>query len=71
MFPPVSEEERNKVIEAYLQGVPRREICAYLRWGGTKYAAIVKPVLDAYEEQEKREQQTGNSEKQSEGSKEQ
>jgi hypothetical protein len=63
LFPPVSEEERNKVIEAYNQGIPRREICAYLRWGAAKYATIVKPVLDAYEEQER---QTGNVEKQTE-----
>lgn len=62
-FSPVSEVERNKVIEAYLQGVPRREICSYLRWGNAKYTTIVKPVLDAYEEQER---QTGNVEKQTE-----
>lgn len=59
--PLISEEERNKVIEAYLQGIPRREICSYLRWGNAKYTTIVKPVLDAYEEQE---QQTGNEEEQ-------
>ena len=70
LFPPVSEEERNKVIEAYNQGVPRREICSYLRWGNAKYTTIVKPVLDAYEQQEEQEQQTGNSEEQSESSKE-
>jgi hypothetical protein len=52
LFPPVSEEERNKVIEAYNQGIPRREICSYLRWGSAKYSTIVKPVLDAYEQQE-------------------
>ncbi len=57
----VSEEEKNKVLEAYIQGIPRREICAYLRWGAAKYATIVKPVLDAYEEQER---QMGNIEKQ-------
>jgi hypothetical protein len=63
LFPPVSEEERNRVIEAYHQGIPRREICAHLRWGAAKYTTIVKPVLDAYEEQER---QTGNGEKQPE-----
>lgn len=63
LFPPVSEEERNKVIEAYLQGIPRREICSYLRWGSAKYSTIVKPVLDAYEQQE---QQPGNVEEQAE-----
>ncbi|EFH86994.1 hypothetical protein [Ktedonobacter racemifer] len=50
--PPISEEERNKVIDAYLQGIPRREICSHLRWGNAKYTTIVKPVLDAYREQE-------------------
>ena len=48
----VSEEERNKVIAAYAHGIPRREICAYLRWGSSKYSTIVKPVLDSYEHQE-------------------
>ncbi len=50
----VSEEERNKVIAAYQQGIPRREICSYLRWGSAKYSTIVKPVLDSYEQQEQR-----------------
>ncbi|GHO75752.1 hypothetical protein KSD_35230 [Ktedonobacter sp. SOSP1-85] len=58
---PISEEERSKVIDAYLQGIPRREICSYLRWGNAKYTTIVKPVLDAYREQE---HQTGNVEAQ-------
>ena len=53
----VSLEERNKVIAAYQQGIPRREICSHLKWGSGKYSTIVKPVLDAYEQQE---QQTGN-----------
>ncbi|MGH2478373.1 MAG: hypothetical protein ACRDHW_01760 [Ktedonobacteraceae bacterium] len=66
LFPSVSEEERNKVIEAYLQGISRREICSYLRWGNVKYTTIVKPVLDAYEQQQEQEQQTGNSEEQTE-----
>ncbi|HEU5382234.1 MAG TPA: hypothetical protein VFV38_43020 [Ktedonobacteraceae bacterium] len=71
LFPPVSEGERNKVIEAYLQGVPRREICSYLRWGNAKYTTIVKPVLDAYEQQQEQERTTENTEEQSEDSKEQ
>jgi hypothetical protein len=58
LFPSVSEEERNKVIEAFKKGIPRREICSYLRWGNGKYTTIVKPVLDAYEQQE---QQTGTA----------
>jgi hypothetical protein len=52
LLPTVSEEERNKVIAAYTQGIPRREICAYLRWGSSKYSTIVKPVLDSYGQQE-------------------
>jgi len=43
----VSDEERNKVIAAYKQGIPRREICSHLRWGSAKYKTIVKPVLDS------------------------
>ncbi len=56
LFLSVSEEERNKVIAAYRQGIPRREICSFLRWGSSKYSTIVKPVLDSYGHQE---QQTG------------
>lgn len=52
LFPSVTQEERNKVIEAYQKGVQRREICSYLHWGSAKYTTIVKPVLDAYEQQE-------------------
>jgi hypothetical protein len=48
LFLTVSEEERNKVIAAYKGGIPRREICSYLRWGSAKYSNIVKPVLDSY-----------------------
>jgi hypothetical protein len=52
LFLSVTDEERNKVIEAYRQGIQRRDICSYLHWGSAKYTTIVKPVLDAYEEQE-------------------
>lgn len=52
LLPGVSEVERNKVIEVYKQGIPRRKICSHLRWGSAKYKTIVKPVLDAYEQQE-------------------
>jgi len=52
LFPDVPDEERNKVIEAFKQGIPRREICSYLRWGNAKYSTIVKPVLDSYEQQQ-------------------
>ncbi len=59
LFPDVPEEERNKVIAAFKQGIPRREICSYLRWGNAKYSTIVKPVLDNYEQQAgTREQET-------------
>jgi hypothetical protein len=51
LFPIVPEEDRNKVIEAFKSGIPRREICAYLKWGNAKYSTIVKPVLDSYEQQ--------------------
>jgi len=47
----VSQEERNKVIAAYNQGIPRREICSYLKWGSSRYSTIVKPALDCYEQQ--------------------
>lgn len=52
LFPNVPHEERNKVIQAYKLGLPRREICTYLRWGSAKYSTIVKSVLDAYEQQQ-------------------
>ncbi len=55
-LPAVSDEEKNKVIAAYTQGIPRREICSYLRWGSAKYSSIVKSVLDVYEQ---RQRQTG------------
>jgi hypothetical protein len=48
----VSDEEKNKVIEAYKQGIPRRDMCSHLRWGSAKYKTIVKPVLDSYEQQQ-------------------
>jgi hypothetical protein len=44
----VSEDERNKVIAAHKQGIPRREICSYLRWGSSKYSTIVKPLLEQH-----------------------
>lgn len=53
LFPTVSEEDRNKVIKAYTQGTAKREICSYLHWGSAKYTTIVKPVLDAYKQQER------------------
>ncbi len=54
VFLSVSEDERNRVIAAYQQGIPRREICSHLKWGSAKYSTIVKPVLDSYIDQEQR-----------------
>jgi hypothetical protein len=51
MLPGVSEEDAEKVIRAFEQGVSRRNICAHLKWGSSKYATIVKPVLDLYEQE--------------------
>lgn len=48
----VSGEEKNKVIDAFKQGVPRRKICSFLRWGSAKYSMIVKPVLDDCEQRQ-------------------
>jgi len=52
LFPSFTEEERSKVIAAYNQGIQRRDICSFLHWGSAKYTTIVKPVLDAYGQQE-------------------
>jgi hypothetical protein len=57
LLPSVSLDEITAVVSAYRAQVPRREMCSYLKWGGAKYTTIVKPVLDAYEQQE---QQTGS-----------
>jgi hypothetical protein len=47
----VADADVARVLQAYKQGVRRREMCAYLHWGSSKYTTIVKPVLDAYEQQ--------------------
>jgi hypothetical protein len=47
-FPSITQEEKEKVITAFTQGIPKRKICSHLHWGGSKYTTIVKPVLDAY-----------------------
>lgn len=68
LLPAVSEEDRNKVIEAYLQGIPRRQICAHLHWASRKYSMIVKRVLDDYQQEEQHirqeEQQVSQEEQQ-------
>lgn len=50
-LPGVTREDVDKVLRAYHLGVPRRRMCAHLKWGSSKYATMVKPVLDAYEKQ--------------------
>jgi hypothetical protein len=50
LLPDVSREDISAVVTAYCSGVQRREMTGYLRWGGSKYTTIVKPVLDAYEQ---------------------
>jgi hypothetical protein len=51
LLPDVSVEEKEAALNAYDAGVQRRNICGHLHWGSSKYSTIVKPVLDAYEQQ--------------------
>ncbi len=48
LLPTVSIDEISAVVMAYRSGIERREMIRHLRWGGSKYTTIVKPVLDAY-----------------------
>jgi len=57
-LPGVSQEDRDKVIRAFQEGISRRQMCSHLKWGSSKYTTIVKPVLDSYEQQ-KRHRGTG------------
>jgi len=50
LLPGVSRKDISAVVRAYRRGVQRREMIGHLRWGGSKYTTIVKPVLDAYEQ---------------------
>jgi len=50
VLPSVSRDEISAVVTAYRSGVGRREMIGHLKWGGSKYTTIVKPVLDAYEQ---------------------
>jgi hypothetical protein len=52
-LPGVTREDAAKVIQAFQHGVSRRRMCAHLKWGSSKYATIVKPVLDSYEQRER------------------
>lgn len=58
--PGVSPDEVQRVIGAYQDGIPKREICTHLRWGKNKYTTKVKPVLDVFlgREQTGRERET-------------
>jgi hypothetical protein len=42
----VSPDEVKSVVDAYLSGIAKRNICSHLKWGSGKYTRIVKPVLD-------------------------
>jgi hypothetical protein len=53
VFAAIAAEDVKKVIEAFESGVARREICSFLKWGGQKYTTMVKPVLDAWENQKR------------------
>jgi hypothetical protein len=50
----VSPEDVKSVVDAYLSGIAKRNICSHLRWGSGKYSRIVKPVLDVFLSQEQR-----------------
>ncbi len=51
VLPGVADDDVAKVLQAHKLGVVRREMCAYLHWGSSKYTTIAKPVLDLYEQQ--------------------
>jgi hypothetical protein len=51
VFAHITPEDVKLVIDAFERGIPKREICSSLKWGGQKYTSIVKPVLDAWEQQ--------------------
>ena len=51
----VSPEDVKSVVDAYLSGIAKRDICSHLRWGGGKYSRVVKPVLDQFQAQGIRE----------------
>jgi hypothetical protein len=42
----VSPDDVKSVVDAYLSGIAKRNICSHLKWGSGKYTCIVKPVLD-------------------------
>ncbi len=50
--PGVLPDEVKSVVDVYLAGIAKREICTHLGWGSGKYSRIVKPVLDQFLSQE-------------------
>jgi hypothetical protein len=44
--PGVSTDEVKSVVDAYLSGIAKRDICSHLRWSNRRYTSVVKPVLD-------------------------
>jgi hypothetical protein len=46
--PGVSQEDVKSVVDAYLAGIAKRNICSHLKWSNNKYGRVVKPVLDAF-----------------------
>ena len=46
--PGVSQEDVKSVVDAYLAGIAKRNICSHLKWSHNKYGRVVKPVLDAF-----------------------
>jgi hypothetical protein len=50
LLPDVSLDDITLVVTTYRSGIGRRDMIRHLRWGGSKYTTIVKPVLDAYEQ---------------------
>lgn len=46
--PNVAQDDVKRVVDAYLSGIAKRNICAHLKWSSNKYGRIVKPVLDAF-----------------------
>ena len=50
-IPGVSPVEAKSVVDAYLVGIAKRDICSHLHWSSRKYGRIVKPVLDELQQQ--------------------
>jgi uncharacterized membrane protein len=46
--PGVPDEDVKSVVDAYLAGIAKRDICAHLKWSNNKYGRVVKPTLDLF-----------------------